>query len=99
MGGSDHNSAAVIWPSTSLLLIRALSLSLPEGMGCTTRYLLGLQIFTRIQRLDCTWWFGQDFQWTTALVEHCSETLEYIGIVDFTPGEFGSLCLRYQCGH
>ena len=95
MGGGDHDSA-IIQPLTSPPLTGTLSLSLSQGMGCTTRYLLGLQICTRIRRLDCTRWFWQDFRWTSALIEQCSETLQCVSIVDFTPGQFGSLCLCYQ---
>ena len=98
IGGGNHNSV-IVWPSTSPPLTRTLSLSLPEGMECTMRCLLGLQICTPIRKLDCTWWFGQDFRWTTALIEQCYETLEYVDIEDLNPGKLRSLCLYYQYQH
>ena len=91
LGIKGGNGGVVIRPSTSSPLTGTLSLSLPDGMECTTRHLIGLHICTRIRRLDFTLWFRQDSQWITALIEQCSETLEYVDVADFTTGKFGSL--------
>ena len=51
-----------------------------EEIEYIARGLLGLPSGIHFRRLWCAWNFEEDFQWTTALVDGCSNTLEYLEI-------------------
>ena len=85
----SDNDATTFRPSTLPPLTGTLALSIGRGMECTARRLLDLHICVRFRRLCCTWWCEEEAQWIVALVKACSDTLEYVGIEDSTPGKLG----------
>ena len=68
----------VFQPLSSPPLTGTLSLSLAEGMEHVTCGLLNLPNGVHFRKFLFTWRLEEDFQWITALVEGCSNTLKYI---------------------
>ena len=83
-GGSPCDVHTVI-PSTSPPLTGSLTLSILEGMGDTVRPLLDLPNGLHFRRLTLSSYHGDSLRWITALVEECSDTLEFLHVA-YTPG-------------
>ena len=92
---ADDNNSAIFRPSTLPLLTGTLTLRFPGGMEPATRRLLDLQVCGRLRGLELTRWLEEDTQWMSALMEACSDTLEYFGIEDATDGELDPPNSRY----
>ena len=74
----------VFWPSTSPPLTGTLTLTLFHDMDYVVRRLLDLPNGLRFRNILCKLSHGEDFEWVTALVEECSDTLEYANVGCFT---------------
>ena len=81
----NGNDRPAFQPLVSPPLTRTLVLNLTKGMEHIARGFLGLPNGIHFRRLWCAWNFEGDFQWTTALVEGCSDTLEYLEIYNDGP--------------
>jgi hypothetical protein len=77
---NDGDDIIIHQPLTSPPLTGTLDLCVREGMERTTRWLLDLPNGVRFRNFKCKWFLEEDFRWMTALVEACSDTLEYIEI-------------------
>ena len=71
---------SIIQPPTSPAFTGTLDLTLPGGMGTTTRRLLALPNGLHFQRLALTWDLEEDLQWIVALVVGCSDTLKRLTV-------------------
>ncbi|KAF9778142.1 hypothetical protein BJ322DRAFT_1214811 [Thelephora terrestris] len=80
VGNSKHKDEPLFQPRVPLPLTGTLSLNLDKGIGDVTRELLGLPHGIHFRRFSCVWRFEQDYRWVMALVERCSDTLEYVEI-------------------
>jgi hypothetical protein len=80
IGNLKHEDEPVLQTPASLPLTGTLSLNLDKGIGDVTCELLGLPNGIHFRRFSCVWRFDQDYQWVMALVERCSDTLEYVEI-------------------
>ena len=74
----DDDDSPVFQPLASPPLTGTLSLSLAEVMEHVTCGLLNLPNGVHFRKFLFTWRLEEDFQWITALVEGCSNTLKYI---------------------
>jgi hypothetical protein len=84
---TDGDSTA-LRPSTSPPLTGTLTLSLQTGLDRITRRLLDLPNGLHFRALLCKLLpYGGELQWATALVEGCSDALEYVRVGCFAPGE------------
>jgi hypothetical protein len=95
MATDGDNDIPIRRPLALPPLTGTLTLSLSGGMECTARRLLDMQICARFQRLHCTWWYDEDARWIEALMEACSDTLEYVNIKDSTFGKLYPLSFCY----
>ena len=83
--GKDHNAGPVFQPPASPPLTGSLVVSLVEGLEHLARGLLSLPNAIRFRKFICPWHRGEDLQWIMALVEGCSNTLEYLEITRGRP--------------
>jgi hypothetical protein len=78
--GSDYEHGPVFEPRASPPLAGTLSLSLAAEIGDVTRGLLALSNGIHFRKFVFAWSSEEDYQWAMALVERCSDTLEYVEI-------------------
>jgi hypothetical protein len=76
----DCDDSPVFRPPASPPLTGTLSLDLVEGIEHFTRGLLTLSNGIRFRDFVCTMRYEEDYRWVVALVERCSNTLEYVEI-------------------
>jgi hypothetical protein len=76
----DDDASIVFQPPTSPPLTGTLELYLHEGMEYAIYRLLEVPSGVHFRKLDFKWYFEEDLRCIMALVEACSDTLEYIEI-------------------
>jgi hypothetical protein len=87
----DLHGPQAITPSTSPPFTGTLDIFLRGGIQHITRQLLSLPGGIHLRKLVLTWVHEGDPPWTTALVERCSHTLEFL---DISCGPRGGMSVR-----
>lgn len=93
----DCDEDAVVKPLTSPPLTGTLVIRLPQGLECclpqvamgyVAGQLLDLPGGLHFREFACTWTLKRDIQWTRALMEKCSATLECVDLEWTSPRTF-----------
>jgi len=93
----DCDKDAVLKPSISPPLTGTLVMRLPQGLECclpqvameyAAGQLLGLPGGLHFREFACTWTLKRDIQWTRALMEKCSNTLECVDLEWTSPRNY-----------
>ncbi|KAF9789287.1 hypothetical protein BJ322DRAFT_1041768 [Thelephora terrestris] len=80
MADNRNDDGTISRSSTSPPLTGTRTLRLTLGMKHSTLRLLGLPSFLRFRKLECTWYCTNDLRRTKAVMEVCSDTLEFVDI-------------------